>query len=248
MGISNYCDFIQYSQYREFRNVIRGQNRRMCSHYQAIKARERYFRMFGVFPPPHPVVEDMWPKYMGAFIRKPPEAVSGDEAVPARESVVGRWGLVPWATKDAAKQLKLSTFNARSESAAKSFTFGGAWRRGQHCIIPAEAFYEPDWRTGKHIPTRIVRADGEPFGIAGLWDRWESPEGPLLSFTMLTVNADTHEFMCNYHRPDDEKRMVVVLRQEDFGAWLSSPAEGAMEFMRQCPPGDLVVPEATHAA
>jgi putative SOS response-associated peptidase YedK len=181
----------------------------------------------------------MWPKYMGAFIRRPPEADSGDKAVPAMESVLGRWGLVPWATKDPAKQLKLSTFNARVESAAKTFTFGGAWRRTQRCIIPAEAIYEPDWRSGKHVPTRIVRADGEPFGIAGLWDRWESPEGPMLSFTMLTINADMHDFMCNFQRPDDEKRMVVILRREEYMAWLNAPSERTMEFMRQCPPANL---------
>jgi putative SOS response-associated peptidase YedK len=216
----------------------------MCSHYQAIKARERYFRIFGVYPPAHDYVEDMWPKYMGAFIRRPLEADSGDEAVPAMESVVGRWGLVPWATKDSAKQLKLSTFNARAESAAKSFTFGGAWRRGQRCIIPAEAFYEPDWRSGKHVPTRIARADGEPMGIAGLWDRWDSPEGPLLSFTMLTINADDHALMCNFHRPDDEKRMVVVLRPADYGSWLKAPPESTMNFMRQCPPSDLAAQPA----
>lgn len=71
--------------------------------------------------------------------------------------------------------------------------------------------YEPDWRTGKHTPTRIARADGEPLGIAGLWDRWDAPEGPMLSFTMLTINADDHSFMCNYHRPEDENRMIVIL-------------------------------------
>jgi hypothetical protein len=26
-------------------------------------------------------------------------------------------------------------------------TFGGAWPPGQHCVVPVEAFYEPDWRT-----------------------------------------------------------------------------------------------------
>ncbi|HSH91487.1 MAG TPA: SOS response-associated peptidase family protein [Ramlibacter sp.] len=212
----------------------------MCSHYQAIKNRERYYRKFGVYPPPHDYVEDMWPRYMGAFIRRPPEIGSGDEAVPPRESVLGRWGLVPWATKDAPKQLKLSTFNARAEGAANSFTFGGAWRRGQRCIIPAEAIFEPDWRSGKHVPTRIARADGEPLGIAGLWDKWQAPEGPLLSFTMLTINADQHEFMCRFHRADEEKRMVVVLREADFDAWLQAPAERTHEFMRQCPPADLV--------
>ena len=53
---------------------------------------------------------------------------------------------MPWALKAANqdKQFRLSTFNARSESVATSFTFGGAWRRGQHCIVLATAFYEPD--------------------------------------------------------------------------------------------------------
>ena len=70
----------------------------------------------------------MWPKYIGVFIRKPPETDPHDEAVPQRDALNGRWGLLPWATKPeaAAKQMKLSTFNARSESVAKSFTFGGA--------------------------------------------------------------------------------------------------------------------------
>ncbi len=54
------------------------------------------------------------------------------------------------------------TYNARSESVASKPSFREAWRRAQHCIIPAEAFYEPDRRTGKPIPTRIARADAAP--------------------------------------------------------------------------------------
>lgn len=42
-----------------------------------------------------------------------------------------------------------------------------------------------------------------------------------------------------YHRPDDEKRMVVIPREEDFGTWLDAPAEGAAELVRRCPPADL---------
>lgn len=57
---------------------------------------------------------------------------------------------------------------------------------------------------------------------------------------MLTINADTHQVMANYHRPDDEKRMIVVLREEDFDAWLDAPPERSMDFMRQCPPEHLV--------
>ncbi|MFC5498117.1 hypothetical protein ACFPOE_11275 [Caenimonas terrae] len=57
---------------------------------------------------------------------------------------------------------------------------------------------------------------------------------------MLTINATDHPVMCNYHRPDDEKRMIVLLREDDFDAWLDAPVERSMEFMRQCPPEDLV--------
>lgn len=97
---------------------------------------------------------------------------------------------------------------------------------GRHCIIPAEAFYEPDWRSGKAVSTRIRRADGTPMGIAGIWTGWKSPDGSVVrSFTMLTINAETHPFMRNFHKPEDEKRMVVVLNEDAYGAWLGAPVE-----------------------
>jgi len=34
----------------------------------------------------------MWPRYAGPFIRRPLEIDAGDEAVPERETVIGRWG------------------------------------------------------------------------------------------------------------------------------------------------------------
>lgn len=42
---------------------------------------------------------DMWPRYPGVFIRRPVEHDAGDEAVPEREAVVGRWGLISAMTK-----------------------------------------------------------------------------------------------------------------------------------------------------
>lgn len=71
--------------------------------------------------------------------------------------------------------------------------FRAAWIRGQHCIIPAEAIWEPDWRSGRCVWTRIDRADGKPMVIAGLWSWWRPLGGgqDVHSFTMLTINADT---------------------------------------------------------
>ena len=215
----------------------------MCSHFEAIHAQELYLKAFDVAPPPAQGELDMWPKYTGVFIRKPRETDLHDEAVPKREALNGRWGLVPGRTRPdgAEKQLKLSTFNARDDRVSKSFTFGEAWRRGQHCIIPVEAFYEPDWRTGKAIATRFTRADGQLMGIAGLWDTWNQPgKGPLLSFTMLTINAADHRLLRDYHRPADEKRMIVLLPESRYQEWLEAPAEKSVEFLQQYPADRLV--------
>ncbi|WP_424919121.1 SOS response-associated peptidase family protein [Achromobacter animicus] len=61
---------------------------------------------------------------------------------------------------------------------------------GQHCIIPAGAIFEPDWRSGKAVATRLTRADVAPLGIAGLWDRYRNAAGQWPeSYTMLTLNG-----------------------------------------------------------
>ena len=205
----------------------------MCSHYQAIKERERYVRHFGVEPPSEPGKVDVWPGYAATFIRRPREADVGDEAVPEREAVSGVFGLIPhWATDT---KIGRQTFNARSETVAVKPSFRDAWKHAQHCIIPAEAFFEPDWRTGKAVATRISMANGESMGIAGLWSSWKSPQGLLHSFTMLTINADGHDLMCQFHKPVEEKRMVVILPHDSYDHWLRAKPEQRMDFMRQYP-------------
>ena len=161
----------------------------MCSHYQALKEREKYLKVFGVEPPPQDGKLDMWPGYLGAFIRKHPHANVGDEAVPKAEAANGLFGLVPhWATDT---KITKSTYNCRSESASQKPSFRDAFKRNQRCIIPVDAFYEPDWRSGRAVATRIEHVDGEPIGIAGLWSSWKDPKnGWVHSFTMLTINRN----------------------------------------------------------
>ena len=201
----------------------------MCSHYQAVKEREKFFKHFGVEPPHEDGKFDMWPGYLGTFLRKHPQADVGDDAVPATESLNGLFGLVPhWATDT---KITRSSYNCRSETAAEKPSFRDAYKRGQRCIIPAEAFYEPDWRTGKAVATRIEHADGHPFGIAGLWSSWKNPkDGWVHSFTMLTINAAAHPLMNQFHKPVDEKRMVAILPPERYEEWLDAKCD-IMDFM-----------------
>jgi putative SOS response-associated peptidase YedK len=225
----------------------------MCSHYIAVKARQQLAR-FGVQLPldwePGPGSRHIYPTQWAPIVRRPPEHDSGDEAVPDRELVLARFGLLPGFAKD--EKYGLRTYNARSETVASLASFKGSWAKARHCIIPASSIYEPDWRSGQHVPTRIERSDGQPMGIAGLWQPWKSPQGEWnQSFTMLTINADSHPIFNQLHRPDpkrppdkQDKRMVVILPEAAYAAWLDAPAEQSMEFLRPYSANQLLaVPE-----
>ena len=154
-------------------------------------------------------------------------------SAPEREALLGSFGLVPhWATDT---KIARQTYNARTETVASKPSFRDAWKKAHHCIIPADAIYEPDWRSGKAVPTRISRSDGQPMGIAGLWSWWKSPKGEVLhSFTMLTINADQHPLMNQFHKPNDEKRMVVVLPEHRYDDWLHADAQQSAASCTVC--------------
>lgn len=206
----------------------------MCSNYDPVIDSSKLKTYFNVSDVPAGLKPRLWPGYVGPFIRKHEYADVGDEAVPFKELMVGSFGLIPHWSKDA--KIARQTYNARSETVHEKPSFRDAWRLARHCIIPADAIFEPDWRSGRAVPARIVRTDGKPMGIAGLWTGWKQPNGEILrSFTMLTVNADEHPFMRNYHKPGDEKRMVVILQDDEHDAWLSATPDDSRYFLKQFP-------------
>lgn len=204
----------------------------MCSHYKPVTHINQLRNIFGLGPLTTICKPDMWPGYEGLFIRPHPHADVGDEAVPDREAVYGHWGLIPHWSKDGKVR---GTFNARSETIAEKPTFRDAWRKAQRCIIPAISVFEPDWRSGKAVAAEVSRADGEPMGIAGLWSAWRSPTGWVESYTMLTVNANDHSIFKLLHKPQDEKRMVVILNPDSYEAWLKGTPSDIAALIRQCP-------------
>jgi putative SOS response-associated peptidase YedK len=145
----------------------------------------------------------------------------------------GGFGLMPhWAKPS----LALHTYNARSETVAEKPSFRNAWRHRQLAIIPMEAFFEPYYAPGaaKSVRWRIERIDGEPFGVAGLWERRPAPAGGTeWSFTLLTINADGHPLMQQFHKPGDEKRTIVPLAPADWNAWLSAKSDPEIREMLQ---------------
>ncbi len=187
-------------------------------------------------------VTDVFPGYQGVFIR-----AARDPAAAGFELVVGPWGLIPWFAKE--RKLKFPTSNARSEELSQKASYKHPWARGQRCVIPALVFFEPNWESGKHQPWRFSRADGQPWGLAGLWNTWTDPaSGEVLeSYTLLTLNADQHPLMNRMHRPDpkrpphlQDKRSVVPITLADTHTWLTAPLAQAAALVRLAPAEDFL--------
>jgi putative SOS response-associated peptidase YedK len=144
---------------------------------------------------------------------------------------LARFGLIaPWA-KDS--KLGRHTYNARSETVATKPSFKQAWRAQQFAVVLVDHFFEPCYETQRAVRWQIRTTAGEPFGIAGLWQRWVDPQSAeiVVSFTMLTINAHAHPVMRRFHRPADEKRTPVVLPASRFDAWLTATVESAPSFL-----------------
>lgn len=190
-------------------------------------------------------VRDVFPRAQGPFIRR-----SRHDAGYGRELVVGQWGLIPGFAKTA--KLPYSTNNARSEELAAKPSFRDPWKRGQRCIIPAESFDEPYWgpyeaQFKKCQWWTFRRADGQPWGLAGLWNVWvdRATGEEVESYTMLTINADGHPLMGKMHKneldPDtkqplplerQDKRSVIPIAMEDVDQWLQGTQEEAKQLLR----------------
>lgn len=178
--------------------------------------------------------EVLFPRGQGPFLRR-----ARDDAGYSRELVVGQWGLIPWFAKE--PRLNYPTNNARSEEVADKASYKHPWMRGQRCIIPAIDFDEPNWESGKNVWWTFRRADGRPWGLAGLWNTWvDRATGQAHeSYTMLTINADTHPLMRRMHKPNktlpadrQDKRSVIPLEPDDYDQWLAGTVRDAQQLLK----------------
>jgi putative SOS response-associated peptidase YedK len=144
---------------------------------------------------------------------------------------LARFGLIPaWANDD---KISRQTYNARCETVVEKPSYRNAWRKRQFCLALADNFYEPNYETGKAVRWGIQTADSNPFGIAGIWDKWADPASGevVVSFSMLTVNADEHPVMRQFHKTGDEKRTPVLIKPEHYNRWLGADIPTAEEMM-----------------
>ncbi len=80
-------------------------------------------------------------------------------------------------------------------------------------MVPASGFYE--WKTvaGKKHPYYIRPAGNEIFGLAGITELWNGPDGAVRTVSLITTVPN--ELMRTIH-----DRMPVIVPAEDYAAWM----------------------------
>ena len=175
--------------------------------------------------PPRYNVAPTLPVYAVALTR--PKAEEPDKG-PRRALGTFRWGLVPSWAKDVSVGNRM--INARAEGITGKPAYRQAVAR-RRCLIPADAFYEWQRRTGRDgrpagkLPYAVRRRDERPMALAGIWEFWRHPDEPdappVRSCAIVTTRANT--LMAPIH-----DRMPVVLEPDAWAAWLDPTTDMAV--------------------
>jgi putative SOS response-associated peptidase YedK len=178
--------------------------------------------LFGLAPAatdPQPVLT---PRYnIAPPARIPVVRVAEDK----RHLVELRWGLIPrWNTDPALK----AHVNARSETVVEKPSFRTSFR-SRRCLVPASGFF--GWKPGprRKQPYYFRPAGGGVFVCAGIWDRWDGPDGLVETVAVLTMPANA------LVQPTDE-RMPVVMDPELFETWLDPDETRAARLLKVLTP------------
>lgn len=152
----------------------------------------------------------------------PTDAVHVVRASGAGRALVSmRWGFIAqWYKAPSDGPLLI---NARAETIAQKPAFAAA-ARVRRCIIPASGYYEWATREGVKLPWYYTRKDGAPLAFAGIWQDWESADGPVASCAMVTVGANAMTAQVHH-------RMPVILEANAWGKWLGEAGRGAARLM-----------------
>ncbi len=171
---------------------------------------------------------ELGPRYNVAPTQ-PVLAVVSDEG--KRWIVQHRWGLIPtWAKDPSAFDGK--THNARAETVAEKPSYRDSFRR-RRSLIPVSAFYEWRRKDGSRQPYAIVRRDGKPLALAGLWSPWREPASDRELLTCAVITTAANEVVGELH-----DRMPVILTEDAWDLWLDpsfQDRERLENLLRPCP-------------
>jgi putative SOS response-associated peptidase YedK len=130
--------------------------------------------------------------------------------------------LIPGWAKDPSIGNKLA--NARGETVAEKPSFRAAFKRWR-CLVPASGFYEWKAVAGEKHPYYIRPAGDELFGLAGITELWNGPDGGVRTVSLITTTPN--ELMRTIH-----DRMPVIIPVEDYGSWMDPTIQNVGDLAR----------------
>ena len=187
----------------------------MCGRYELSSHPAAIALAFGLPNPP-----DLRPRYNIAPTQQVP-IVRGN-AAGERELVEMRWGLVPRWAKDPSIGTRM--INARAETIATKGAFRNAYAR-HRCLVPVNGFYEWKRTANGKQPVHIGQTDGRPFGLAGIYERWLSPEGEVLD-TCAIVTTGSCASLADVH-----DRMPVIVPEAQYARWLDGTRHDVADLL-----------------
>ena len=146
------------------------------------------------------------------------------------------WGLVPSWSKDAKGAGKL--INARAETVAEKPSYRAALSK-RRCLLIADGFYE--WRLNADktkTPMYIRLESGQPFGFAGLWERWTNPDSGEILTSCALITTTANDVVKPIH-----DRMPVILPPDAYADWLNYKQTDGQQVTRLLTPypADLMI-------
>jgi putative SOS response-associated peptidase YedK len=205
-------DRVHYS--RQQVKIYTGRGNGMC-YYSSISVGFRIIETrFGVEFVQRESYQPVYSASAFTYPRMP--VITGEE--PDRLSMLA-WGLIPFWVKDetSARELRKRTVNARAETIFEKPAFRHSIMN-KRCLVVVDGFFEWRHENRQSYPYYIRLKDGQPFALAGIWDRWQEPgtEKEIKTFAVITTSANP--LMAQIH--NTRKRMPVILSRADEQRWL----------------------------
>ncbi len=183
----------------------------MCGRFTQQRPASELAEIFGA----EPLMDDPGERYNVAPTDEAAVVVQREDR---RAVTAYRWGLIPHWAKEAKVGSRM--FNARAETITSSPAFRDAFVR-KRCLVPVDSFYE--WKREGTVrqPYRVVRRDGAPLALAGLWAGWRDPATETVRRTFTIITTTPNEALADLH-----DRMPVVIDADAWDRWLDpSPSD-----------------------
>ena len=190
----------------------------MCGRFVRDKPVSEIAEAFGV----ERIASDLAPSYNIA----PTQMVAAIIFDDVKQLVPLKWGLIPsWADDPAIGNRMI---NARAETITEKASFKNAFKK-RRCLVAADGFYEWKKVGDSKRPYFIRLKSGRPFGFAGLYENWTSPDGERISSCAI-ITTEANEFMQPIHN-----RMPVILSKGEEDLWLAGGENDLLALLKPYP-------------